>query len=603
MEKLVVRNTFIEDVLFKKEHISSISFEDFSSDNRLLWDNLPEKIKSDAISKAEEELKGGFAYLPLSLYRDFKRSGNRRNYEDLFFSKRNLLSDLVIAECLENQNRFIEEIEDGIWSILSEPAWAIPAHNSYIRDTEQLDTPVLSRPILDLFACETAEILALTKCVLHSKLNPILIQNIEWALKTRITIPYTTDSFWWMGASGALNNWSPWCTQNVLIATLSDPSLDDKTRFKIIKSAIITLDGFISSYKEDGACDEGASYYHAAALALFGALTILEGSCGEEIRKIYKEEKIKAMASFIEDVHIKDDIYLNFADCSPKAGALGAREYLFAKAVGNAAMAHHAALDFMSHGWREEDNNYNLFYKLLAMGSYNEIRKEAEREGDFKKPAFKVFKDTEIALYREKDITLAIKGGSNGESHNHNDVGTISLYKGAEPLLIDIGVETYTKTTFSPQRYTLLPMQSLYHNLVNFPPVQQKDGMNFHAEDVVFGENSASMDITPAFEKTEGLTSYKRRMEFNREDGTITIFEDIDSTLTPVLTLMSVEKPEAKGNELIYDSFSISFDRDIRFEVETMDITDERLRRAWPDKLYRSLITLPGSVKWIIKTA
>ncbi len=601
MEKLVVRNTFIEDVLFKKEHINSISFDDFSADNRVLWDSLPEDMKGEAIKKAETELKSGFTYLPLSLYRDFKRSGNRRNYEDLFFAKRNLLSDLVIAECLDNQGCFLEAIEDGIWSILSEPAWAIPAHNSYIRDTEQLDTPDLSRPILDLFACETAEILALTKCVLASRLNPILVKNIEWALRTRITIPYTTDSFWWMGASGALNNWSPWCTQNVLIATLSDSSLDEKTRFKIIKSATITLDGFISSYKEDGACDEGASYYHAAALALFGALSILERACGKDIKKVYKEEKIKAMASFIEDVHIQDDIYLNFADCSPKAGALGAREYLFAKAVGNEAMAHHAALDFSLKGWREEDNNYNLFYKLLAMSSYNEIHKEAERKGDFQKPAFKVFKDTEIAIYREKDITLAMKGGSNGESHNHNDVGTISLYKGAKPLLIDIGVETYTKTTFSPQRYTLLPMQSLYHNLVNFPPLQQKDGLIFHAEDVVFNENSASMDITPAFEKTEGLTSYKRRMEFNREESTITIIEDIDASLTPVLTLMSMEKPELRENTLIYGSFSISFDKEIRLEVETMNITDERLRRAWPDKLYRSLVTLPGSVRWIIK--
>ena len=431
----------IEETLLGLEKANVIGFHDFSIGNRQLWDNLPDDIRKGIIIDGENIRFTNNDYIPLSLFRNFKATGNRKTFEDVYFAKRRKLSDAVIAECAENEGRFISVIEEGIWSLLSEPSWVIPAHNSYVRDTEQLDTPLTERPVLDLFACETGEILALTAAVLGRKLNPIILKNIYSELERRIAKPYIEDSFWWMGSEGPLINWSPWCTQNVLITVLSNPGLEDKTRMKAVKQAIGTLEGFIASYNEDGACDEGAGYYHAAALSLFGALLVLERSSGRDFSKVFRNQKIYNMASYIEDVFIADDLYLNYADCSPKAGTLTCREYLFAKAVGNDAMAHHAARDVAKYGWKESDNSYNLYYKLLALSSYNEAIAEASRERIFRKPPFKAFSRTDLAIYREDDITFAIKGGCNAESHNHNDVGSVILYKGTVPILVDIGVE------------------------------------------------------------------------------------------------------------------------------------------------------------------
>ena len=97
------------------------------------------------------------------------------------------------------------------------------------------------------------------------------------------------------------------------------------------------------------------------------------------------------MAEYVEKVHVADDIYLNFADCSPKAGHLGAREYLFAKAVGSDAMMHHAASDYAKYSWREEDNNYNLFYMYLALTNHDEIMDESKKEHIIEKPSFTSF--------------------------------------------------------------------------------------------------------------------------------------------------------------------------------------------------------------------
>ena len=558
--------------------------------------HIPGKVRKDIIATAEKEAEGGFPYLPLSLYRDFSITGSRDGYQKPYFQKRKLLSDLVIAEAIEGKGRFIPLIEDGIWSLLSEPVWTIPAHNTYIRDAEQPDTPLIERPILDLFQCETGEILSLTASILADSLSPILRQDIEHALRTRILEPYITDHFWWMGNDGPLNNWAPWCTQNVLLSVLTLP-LSEKEARKVLKTAVSTLDQYIFSFPEDGGCDEGASYYHAAALALWGALHVIALSTGYDMHDVFAEGKIKAMAEYIEKVHVSGDIYLNFADCSPKAGHLTAREYLFGKAVGSQALIHHAALD-ADNDWRESDNDYNLFYKYIALSSWDEIREEAARKIDIEKPRFTMFSGTGLAIYRQDGITFAIKGGHNGESHNHNDAGSIILYKGKKPCLIDIGVETYTKTTFSKDRYTLLPMRSSYHNVVNFPPLEQHDGEEYRAETLMMSEKGVSFDLTGAYESGKGLRKYARNVSFDK--GIISIAEIFDSDNPAVLSLLSTEKPVIRSRSVRWESFKASFSGKITGSVETIEITDARLRIAWPKRIYRALITLPGPISWTI---
>ena len=73
-----------------------------------------------------------------------------------------------------------------------------------------------------------------------------------------------------------------------------------------------------------------------------------------------------------------------------------------------------------------------------------------------------------ILVSRRGAYALGGKAGSNADSHNHNDVGSVTLYRDGRPLLIDVGVETYSKKTFSPQRYEIWTMQSGWHNLPQF---------------------------------------------------------------------------------------------------------------------------------------
>ena len=77
------------------------------------------------------------------------------------------------------------------------------------------------------------------------------------------------------------------------------------------------------------------------------------------------------------------------------------------------------------------------------------------------------------------------------------------------------GVESYTKKTFSPQRYEIWTMQSAWHNLPTFDGVQQLPGAEYAArevctdiymEPVLHDKNNA-----PSGEPVLSLTSRKGR--------------------------------------------------------------------------------------------
>lgn len=128
----------------------------------------------------------------------------------------------------------------------------------------------------------------------------------------------------------------------------------------------------------------------------------------------------------------------------------------------------------------DEVNGGNLFYRMQTVFHYEELMKQ-DTSGilshrDVYYPSVGLF------LVHSDTMDLAVKAGDNADSHNHNDTGSITLYKKGLPILADIGVETYTRKTFSPRRYEIWTMQSGYHNLPTICGTDQKDGVEYRAE-------------------------------------------------------------------------------------------------------------------------
>ena len=190
--------------------------------DRAVWEGLPEDLKNCLVVNGESWLGYQFPTILITDYLEFSRTGNRSNYEKKMFERRNILNALVLAECVEYQGRFLDDILNAVFLMCGESAWQFPAHNVYVRDTPQFPIPDMTRPVFDLDAGETATDLALTRYLLgeaFDKISPVIAVDIQDHLEHRVFQPYLTEHFWWMGnGKEHVNNWTSWCTQNVLIA-------------------------------------------------------------------------------------------------------------------------------------------------------------------------------------------------------------------------------------------------------------------------------------------------------------------------------------------------------------------------------------------------
>ncbi|MCH5716166.1 heparinase II/III-family protein [Niabella hibiscisoli] len=96
-------------------------------------------------------------------------------------------------------------------------------------------------------------------------------------------------------------------------------------------------------------------------------------------------------------------------------------------------------------------------------------------------------------LCKKKNYFFAAKGGFNNESHNHNDVGTFSLYVDTIPFFIDAGVGTYTRQTFGRERYSIWTMQSNYHSLPMINGEAQQFGAKYKSSNVSFSSGTKNL--------------------------------------------------------------------------------------------------------------
>lgn len=618
------------------------------------WESLPEPLRQALIREGEKRLGYTYPILTASDYMEFSETGNRSHYEEAMFDRRRALNALVLAECTENSGRFLKDIINGIYCILEESTWCVPAHNTYIRDTPQEPLADYTRPVIDLFAGETAAVLAVAEYLLRpalEKVSPLISRDINFRLRERIFAPYFERHFWWMGdGKSQMNNWTVWVTQNILLAafTRPDAALSPERKRAVLDKAAASVDYFLAEYGEDGCCDEGAQYYDRAGISLFHCLDIMDRVTGGALCEVFRQPKIRNIADYIRKVHIKDNCYVNFADCSLKAGRRGAGEYLFGKHAGLPALSAFAATDFVQDEDRLLPEEQSLYRRLVQIMHWSEMESTCREnsgtgdsgtgssgtgntlpEGAFR-PEDAWFPSTGLMVSRDSRFLLAVKAGSNGDSHNHNDVGSFMVFKDGEPLFIDLGVETYCKKTFSEQRYEIWTMQSQYHNLPAFGGFLQQAGRGFCASGVTCTMDGKKavlhMEISGAYRLRgsdtgcvrepdgtlaltgggEQIRSYTRTVSHTKEEG-IRIEDHYDGDLPAVLSLMTLELPEIRQTgescrELVFGDLAVCSAAGLSgLTVEEIPLTDTRLRDVWGEKVYRILAEIQGGIQLEIR--
>lgn len=578
--------------------------------DREVWRRLPESARTAHIAAAESLSTLPWEAMPATLFLEFVRTGNRSNYQDVSFGRRERLALSVIAELIENQGRFLDDIVDGIWMISEETFWGIPAHMDL--QSAGYGLPDVNEPVVDLFAAETGALLAWTLYLLEDRLetiSPLVPDRIRTEVSRRILQPLRDrDDFWWMGFDpSVINNWSPWIVSNWLPALLIVET-DPAERAYGVHKAMRVLDIFLNSYPDDGGCDEGPGYWNRAGGSLLDALEILHSVSDGRI-SIYDEPLVRDMARFIYRTHVAGPYFINFADAAPRIVPDPAVMLTFGKRLNDEQLQNFAAFFAQTSGLGENvvgDRWGSILRQIRKLLAIEELRSISPAE-----PLLRDvwLDDIQVMAARQTEgsaegFYLAAKAGHNGENHNHNDVGNFIVYESGRPVLIDVGPGTYTRTTFSSDRYSVWNFQSDYHNVPTVNGVMQHHGRRFAASDVAYQSDESRaelrMQLAETYPDSAHVDSWIRTIVFQRDSGTISIEDSYElrshreATTLNLMTSLNVTSEEpgvVRLTEAGFDDIEVIFDAArARVTVEEILIEDENLRARWGNALSRIVL-------------
>ncbi|MBE85032.1 MAG: hypothetical protein CME21_20940 [Gemmatimonadetes bacterium] len=588
-------------------------------DERDPWEAIPDGVRKAHVLKGEACI--GYQWEPFraTLFLEMAHTGKRAIYDKHRARHRTALCDLVMAECLEAEGRFLDDIVDGVWALCEESFWGKPFTLS--NQKAGFDLPDTSEPIVALFVAEAASLLSWTVYLLGPQIDSystLILPRIEREMERRVLTPcLEREDFTWMGLKNParrVNNWNPWIISNWLTAALLQEPDPDRRTAAVAKS-IRCLDNFIDPYPRDGGCDEGPGYWERAGASLYECLETLHSATNGEI-DVWDDPLIRNIGTYIKGVQIDDRYFVNFADAHGLLTPSPSLVYHFGKRIGDPEMmamgAHFAeGTSVAVKGFSE-----TIARLLPAMLSARDL---IEANASQALPRDTWLPYIQVVTARDKagspsGFFVAAKGGHNDESHNHNDVGHVSIYIDGQPLIVDAGVETYTGKTFSPNRYEIWTMQSAYHTLPTIDGVMQAPGPEYAAGpstcEISDQEMVFATDISGAYPEDANLDSYVRKVTLVR--GKEVLIEDFYeltkvtneitlSLLTPCgvaigdgviqLSARDIAKDRTTANgQIIFEAAKLTP------SIETIELEDSRVRSVWGERLYRIILTLtsPG---------
>ena len=561
------------------------------------WNSLlNDEDRQTLINAGEKMLDYKWQVIRATDYLEYERSGERNIMQNPYEANRKAINVLMMAELAEGKGRFIDQLINGVFFSCEMTSWVLSAHLP--RQSTKRSMPDWREQIIDLGSGNYGSMLAWVYYFFHDtfdKADPVISLRLRHELQERILDPYMeNDREWWMAfywkPGEIINNWNPWCNSNVLQCYLLLENDRDKLTDAVWRT-MQSVDKFINFVKSDGACEEGTSYWGHAAGKMYDYLQILSDGTNGKV-SLFNNPMIRRMGEYISRSYVGDGWVVNFADASAKGGGDAPLIYRYGRAVGSEEMMQFAA--YLLKGKRPTIPLGNDAFRTLQCVLLN---KELEQT----KPAHNVpactwYPETEFCyLTNNSGWFLATKGGFNNESHNHNDAGTFSLYINNTPMLIDAGVGTYTRQTFSSERYSIWTMQSNYHNLPMINGVPQRFGQEYKATNVVCKEKQRffSADISTAYPEEAAVNSWIRSYKLENKRLVITDKFSLKETkaANQVNFLVWGDIDISKAGEISIkvgdEHATLEYPTNFKATLETIELPDTRLSNVWGKQTYR----------------
>lgn len=509
---------------------------------------INEKLINEIESYIESILDGDVPQISYSSYLKFFESGIRKDFEEEYFKKRKQLTALALYLQWSNSQKALDYFKELLWSISNEFSWCLGAH-LHFDDSGFIGE---SNKIIDLFSAETAETLSEIIIIHKDKLDKMLIKHIKNQIKERVLNPFINEKWEWEEAT---HNWSAVCAGCIGITALI---LENGERQdEIIRRVEKSLEYYLSGFSNDGVSLEGIGYWTYG----LGYYIYYKSLKNEDIEDNHIE-KILAICNFLQAVQISEEVFVPFSDVPTNMSLpSGLISYLYQKYKINLPIVSQITSFDFDHCYRWAHISRNLWW------TSDEIFNNNLKDG------INLFNESQWFTLRDKDVFFAIKGGSNNEPHNHNDLGSFVLAVDGDIILTDLGAGPYTAGYFGKERYTYDNTRSYYHSvpLINgFEQSKTNENCNFGLEDCDKDNINLIIDITNAYSKAR-IESYKRKVKYSYENRELIINDTVNSLykLTVNEGLISYIKPSVIEEGLILWNIK---DNEIRLKFDSNNL-------------------------------
>ena len=449
-----------------------------------------------------------------------------------------LQSSAILSLIYPDNEEYYDNLLKSVWAYLDDYTWAPLGH--YTKQYYGKTPKDFDFGLIDIFASSAALALAEIKSLFQDRFPKLLIDRITYELRRRTIEPYLTRKYFWESHD---NNWTAVCTGAVgSVLIYESPQLYYENRERLHASMKCYLD----SYKDDGMCVEGVGYW-SFGFGFFVTFAMLEKELTNGEVDWFKEEKVKEISKFIQKTFLQRNVLVSFSDAgidSPYSfGLPHMLKHIYGDEIENLPP---------DHGIAVYDNTHFNF----ALRSFIYYSKDFLADKMSNDVTYSV-ENSSYLFKRTENYGFAVKGGNNGESHNHIDVGSFILARNDKQIICDLGAGPYEDGYHTERRYTFFNPSAYAHNI---PMLNGVGEDSVRREDVCVNydweKERASLEFSNAF-GVDFLTKAERTFDFKKDS--ITMIDTLEVTKETDITerFVSVIEPKMVDGVAVIDDVSL----------------------------------------------
>ena len=493
-----------------------------------------------------------------SKFRLFAEKGERNLYEYALNQHLDALT-LHAFNTIIYGDEHLPKLEDALYDVLSLYVWALPAHVPDINEENYYE--------LDLVSTAVGATMATIDYLLGDKLHPQLRKRIDTELRRRILEPFKREIWHW---EDRYNNWTSVCAGSTAVCLMLKYPDEFET---LLPRFSENMRKFIAGFSDDGVCYEGAGYWGYGLSAFVMYVCLLKNYTKGEI-DYFKDEKVKNICCFFEKVTLYPDIITCYGDTGVDIKV-------------NDFLMHTLKRVYPDDIWIPKESRIHIPTNQLAQILLYIENYDSDVTADQLKNGEYYMGHAGWYTKRTDSYSLAARGGWNGDSHNHNDVGSFIFAVNNRQVLCDMGTRYYTKDYFEmPKRYTYLETSSRGHNC---PIINGQYQANLPKRSTTSFENGVfSVDFGDIY-GIEELKKLVRR--FKADDTSVTVSEEfeIEGKWSYTERFISYKEPKISEGVIEIDGVYIKFDPT---KGEASYTTDMHYTKNLDDTVNETLIYL-----------